>query len=405
MKGILFTLCFLFGIQSVLLAQWEEKNVATISTLSAIAFRNETNGFVTGDNTIYKTTNGGDSWQACYTGAGSIFLEDIFLFDGNKAVAVGKDYSLGQSIILKSVDNGQSWTSIQIFNTNLLNSVFFVNANLGYIVGNSGLILKTTNGGNSWQGLNSGTGYDLQSIYFVNDQVGIAAGGAPGISVIAKTLDGGNTWNQISPPSTSYLQSVYFFDETAGFAVGWNGGILSTYDCGVSWIPQTSVDMSGNLEVVFTDTQTGYVVGGSVNQSLIQKTNYGGALWEDISPNLNEGLTSICFVNAQLGYAAGANGTVVKTETAGVVTSSDEADRMTPIQVFPNPASTRLSIDAGQTSGLKSIRWFDVNGNVLRSRTLVGQQAEVDCSDFPAGVYYLEIKTGDAVTVKKIIKV
>jgi photosystem II stability/assembly factor-like uncharacterized protein len=60
--------------------------------------------------------------------------------------------------------------------TQKLNSVYFVNNNIGYIAGNFGTILKTSDGGNTWTVLSSGITQDLRSIYFTDVNTGYIVG-------------------------------------------------------------------------------------------------------------------------------------------------------------------------------------------------------------------------------------
>ena len=50
-------------------------------------------------------------------------------------------------IILKTIDGGNTWTNQFTLNSYNLNSVFFINMNVGFAVGNIGTIIKTKNGG------------------------------------------------------------------------------------------------------------------------------------------------------------------------------------------------------------------------------------------------------------------
>ncbi len=60
-------------------------------------------------------------------------------------------------------------------NLNDLNDVFFIDADTGFAVGNSGAIIKTTNGGVNWSSLNSNGLFTINSVYFINSNVGFAA--------------------------------------------------------------------------------------------------------------------------------------------------------------------------------------------------------------------------------------
>ncbi len=59
-----------------------------------------------------------------------------------------------------------------------LRSVFFVDAQVGWAVGDKGLILHSEDGGKSWRAQSSGTAGMLDSVFFVSPKVGWAVGAA-----------------------------------------------------------------------------------------------------------------------------------------------------------------------------------------------------------------------------------
>ncbi|MDF1699391.1 MAG: hypothetical protein P1U56_26295, partial [Saprospiraceae bacterium] len=345
MMKLKIILTLVLGIQFIGFGQWEEKNITTSSTLNSVDFISENLGYVTGGNIIYKTENGGEDWSISHNASDLVFYEDIFVIDTDRIIAVGKDLDSNQSVITKTENGGEDWINATISNASFLRSVFFVSSDIGFCAGGGGRILKSLDSGDSWQESNSGIGTNLHSIFFVNEMVGIAVGGSPISAVILKTEDGGETWDQINSPSNKNLQSVYFSNQETGYVVGWDGEIMKTDNCGGDWSIQSSVAMTGNLEVVFTDDNTGYIVGGTMNESLIQKTSNGGDLWEDISPPINEGLTCIQFPSFEVGYAVGSNGTVLKTESEGVNTSTHNFQFYNAFAVYPNPTNGYLKIE------------------------------------------------------------
>ncbi len=384
--------------------QWEEKSISTNAVLSCVDFLDDEVGFVTGGSMIFKTENGGNSWSTSHSDDNLVSYEDVFALDNDIIIAVGKDFDTNQSVITKTENGGANWTNVSITSTALLKSVFFVSASVGYCSGGDGTILKSTDSGNSWQALNSGTETNLQSIYFVNEMVGLAVGGNIINAIILKTEDGGANWNQINSPSSNNLQSVFFSSSETAYVVGWNGEIIKTEDCGESWTSQTSVDMSGNLEVVFTDDNTGYIVGGSVDESLVQKTTNGGAIWEDISPPIAEGLTSIHFSSFHTGYAVGGNGTVIKTESGGVITSIKAPELRDDFKIFPNPTVHSLTIESKEKHFIRTVKIYDANGQVLKAWSPYSTQSVLNLSDLAPNIYYLEIHSESSKGIKKIIK-
>lgn len=385
-------------------SQWEHKDVSTNVTLSAVHFQNELVGYVSGANEIYKTEDGGNTWQNILTAGSQSFFEDLFVFDNNNIIAVGKELTSNEALILRSNDSGVNWTTANVSASSFLNSVFFVNSNLGFCAGSSGTILRSNDSGISWEVLNTGVSSTLQSIFFVNTMVGVAIGGGPGAGQILKTADGGNSWNEVTSPADDFLQSVYFVSNETGYAVGWNGEIIKTTDCGDNWTILNSVSMFGNLDVFFTDENTGYIVGGQSFESLIQKTTNAGDLWEDISPNVEQGLIAIHFPTSEIGYTVGGNGTVLKTTSAGVITSTNDFFSKEDFIISPNPSTGIFNIESKKNQTIREVIVYDSNGTILRNHKVNSDYLKLNLENLPINIYYIGIRSKDYRTVKKILK-
>ena len=94
-----------------------------------------------------------------------------------------------------------------------------------------GTIVKTTNGGNDWtlSGYKELDSY-LNSLFFINDSVGYVVG-----NKVLKTEDAGESWIDLNYNENSELSSVYFTDLLTGYTVGSNGTILKTDNGGISF--------------------------------------------------------------------------------------------------------------------------------------------------------------------------
>ncbi|MCF8304400.1 MAG: T9SS type A sorting domain-containing protein, partial [Bacteroidales bacterium] len=73
------------------------------------------------------------------------------------------------------------------------------------------------------------------------------------------------------------------------------------------------------------------------------------------------------------------------------------------IAIYPNPAKEVLIID------LKSrqhgyLKLLDLAGKEVMNQAMDGIKTELDISRLPAGIYYLQVQTGEAILNKKIIK-
>ena len=121
---------------------WEVQVHDSTSWLYSVRFLNDSVGIVLGDHgAILKTTNAGQNWVNHPTGANEA-LRSVYIIDSLQAWAVG-----GWGTILRTTDGGLTWVNYPSPNIgeNYLKSVFFINENIGYAVGQSGIIMKYDN--------------------------------------------------------------------------------------------------------------------------------------------------------------------------------------------------------------------------------------------------------------------
>ena len=64
------------------------------------------------------------------------------------------------------------WVQQTSGTTENLISVYFINENVGWAVGENGIIINTTDGGANWNPQNSNTTDDLYSVKFIDESVG-----------------------------------------------------------------------------------------------------------------------------------------------------------------------------------------------------------------------------------------
>ncbi len=131
---------------------------------------------------IYKTIDGGEVWyelerfEPCESFSSG--WQDICFIDEYTGWAVGPG-------IVKTIDGGENWV---IQSGRGGNSVFFINENLGWVVGDDGVIIKTINGGRNWIVRESGTNSNLYDVHFIDENTGWIVGDG---GIILKTTTGG----------------------------------------------------------------------------------------------------------------------------------------------------------------------------------------------------------------------
>ena len=182
-------------------------------------------------------------------------------------------------------------------------------------------------------------------------------------------------------------------------------------DGGVSWVEQASSNLKSLFDVIFTDTNNGWVVG---NYGTILRTTNGGTEWiPQISGAINS-LNGVYFIDALNGWTVGIDGTILQTTNGGVSFVEEEQIDEIPTefllsQNFPNPFNPSTSIQYSVSSRqFVSLKVFDVLGNEIE--TLVNEEKQAGTYEvtwyakaLPSGVYFYQLKAGEFTAVKKMI--
>ncbi len=161
-------------------------------------------------NSSYGNFNGTDTWNNVYC-------------VGSTTWVIGNNGKLNKN---NDVQTTAIWADISTGVTSDLKGIYFLDANIGFIVGSNGTILKTSNGGTSWTSSNQTTN-NLHAVTFVNNLIGWAVGEN---GTILQTTDQGASWTVYTSPTTNHLYDLTFINPFVGWAVGANGTIIKFQD-------------------------------------------------------------------------------------------------------------------------------------------------------------------------------
>jgi len=246
-------------------------------------------------------TNGWDLQQS----GTDAYLTDVFFINADTG------WVTGNSIIMNTTDGGVSWTVQDSSNMEFW-SIHFTDKDHGWAVGykSSGLhgfIYYTADGGQSWDFQDSSQ-YELMDIYFVGADTGYAVGGGRGHSMLLKTTDAGTTWEELDQYGRQ-LYAVQFINDTVGWAVGEQGCILKTENGGISW-DKTFVDLGffHLVSVSFVNQDTGWAAGADS----IFKTTNGGDTWKSLEGLSNHRYSSCYFINTNAGWVTASGNSIRK---------------------------------------------------------------------------------------------
>jgi len=193
------------------------------------------------------------------------------------------------------------WVQQQSGTTAYLHKVIFLDFSNGWVLGDSGFVLRTTNGGQIWQRDTVDTRFSFSSIWFHDANLGWVVGGRDSsghmINVLFATTDGGIHWQAIYRDTMENMSfsDLEFVTPLKGWLAGSqlysNGGgkgyLFYTSDGGVRWALNDSSDPPQYgiyWDVSFADSLNGCLAVGNpgVTESFgyLQKTTDGGLSWQ-----------------------------------------------------------------------------------------------------------------------------
>lgn len=280
-----------------------------------VYFVNENIGFVTREhNEMYKTTDGGENWIEIEGTIDAIY--DFHFLDENNGFATGE-----YGATYKTNDGGVTWNYIFFQNGRIDNTsmygIYFQDNNIGYATGARGRIIKTTDGGNTWMS-HSENFNDFNDLIIFDSGTGFTRSG----NNYYKTTDFGDNWSYISSVNHyTYCSEFYFVNENIGYSIGGgttsiSGDVFKTNDGGNTWNQLNIYVDEGLSSVFFIDENIGLISGG-YNRKKVMKTIDGGVNWTQVS---NQEFSQIQFVTNLVGYGnrmGNYNGAIYKTVDGG----------------------------------------------------------------------------------------
>lgn len=266
-------------------------------------------------------------------------LNAIQFADGNTGYAVGN-----AGIVLKTINAGNNWSVIANFNNSNNTSISVVNANSIYIGRENGNILFTTNGGTNWFTSLLNAPYTLNSIYYTSTSVGFTCGADYSLY---RTTNGGQKWYNSPIGHTGTIMKVYFINSSIGWVLDsyTNSGVTAnslhyTNDGGNNWTSNIPIPSNVRLNSLhYISSTLGYIAG---NNGSIFKTENGGVNWTSQTSNITQNLKSVVSTDLSKVYAVGEQGKVLYTSNGGsnwVSQTSNTTNSLNSVYFAPNSST------------------------------------------------------------------
>lgn len=406
-------------------AQWT--NVLTNNKVygSCFATSPDTCYVAASNGSIFRTSNGGATWDSAQTLFSSSWFNDVYFPSGNIGYACGGTaFGMHKSTIAKTIDGGQTWDSL-LSNGGFyeFKKIFFVNDSVGYCGGD--YFVKTTNGGLTFTTITLPFFGAVNALFFINDTVGFIStneysSSSNLICRIARTTDGGLNWttNYIDSVNPAFslpirINDIYFTNSLNGFSVGDNGYFFKTNDGGLSWLVSILFSGTPNLTdiVISKVSGIGYMASQKYNATIgvegnIYKTTDTGLTWQISMSDSIDGIYSISMATDDIVYAA-QFGNVFKTINGGVNFISENNSANENITFFPNPFNNKISIKSGKIKNEKLlIQLLDRTGRIVYKTDTRMKEGEVllELPELTDGIYNLVLIGSDFKTAHKLVR-
>lgn len=216
-----------------------------------IKFFDKNNGIVIGDAitaqspaVVLKTTDGGNNWISI--NSGSLIGElsrDIFYPIDFPSINTGYFFGSRNDKLYKTIDGGVTWQIVALpTGVNKVNTIKFYDENMGMFVSynypGDNFIYRTSDGGNSWTKLSMVTNRNLHDIEFLPGSFSNVW--FTNYDNLYFSADTGNTWQEVPIVDSSLAaHNIEFLNDSIGFilccdgnfsATENNGGIITSSD-------------------------------------------------------------------------------------------------------------------------------------------------------------------------------
>lgn len=394
----------------------------------------------------------------------TITLRQVAFYNQNTGWIAGD-----AGVLLKTTDGGMNWSPLSSGVTQDMYSIICTDSIHVYTCGAGGTILYSTNGGNTWLPAVSGTTVTLRSICWDPYATNFRAAGDNG--VILNSSNNGQTWTSATSSTTTQLNCIiYFSGPSSGYSceVMGNNGVKKHFSSSLWRVDEGYTsgadDLLGGVCVsralfnplAFMCSGTGKIykrrgiqgngwiqINSGVSTPLrsiadgnVSFGSYGragkymwsvgdngvirysmdtGSTWQAQTGGLGINLKSIAMVDTLRGCIVGENGTILQTNTGGLIgiqqISSTVPGNYQLGQNYPNPFNPVTNIEFSMpVQGYVKISVHDISGREIE--TIVGKnlsagkyKADWDASKYSSGIYFYTILSGSYTETRKMILV
>lgn len=285
---------------------WKQLPTPVNNTMYSMHWDNFKSGWAVGTSgKILHTTNAGDNWQTTTPVSGNLLCIC-------RASATTL-YAAGNGDIVKSTNNGQSFSRVTTPTMVSFSAIFFKDSLNGLVAGSNGRIFSTTNGGSSWSELPTRISESITNIIPVGNMLYWSAQ----FGVVARSDLNADNWQNLSRDCRTY--AAVSVKNKRIYIAGDGANIQILPDQQTTW--QYPVHPNNtNAFLALTTTQNSIFAGGFA-QWISASTN-NGLTWQTQQPStVGYYISGISFINESSGFFSTYDGRIFQTTDKGATWS------------------------------------------------------------------------------------
>lgn len=405
---------------------WNSFYELKVASVSSICIDFENTIFVATSNGIFRSFDNGQSWDLSYKGLFEPIVTDIETYNqdvyltrngilfhssdlGNTWEEVllplrnnyissieirpnGEIYVYGYytsfdtyGTILKSSDNGQTWT---VLVSRITSDIAFGMGDDIFILSDS-LIHRSTDNGINWQILNQDLSCMNPSEIAITNTGVIFVNSTMCQEDIFVSTDNGNTWIETGNESMDEVVKLEVDAQGNVYALTENSEIYTSGDNGGNWT-LIETDPQITINTIEVDYQDNLLIGtengvyASYDDGYTWTQNSEGIEDSDVT-TLHVGITGYAFMGTS-------NGKLFRQDY-NVKTIDQIRNNLT---IYPNPAHEKFTLIYPwyQAGTVDKVNIYNVYGKLVKTVPFDNVNLEVDISGLEAGVYMVSINEG-----------
>jgi len=230
--------------------------------------------------------------------------------------------------VFRSINNGGSWTSINIGLTSTLVFYLAINSHGHIFAATGGGLFRSTNNGQYWTSVNDNGASDIA----INSTDHIFIANSIGFF---RSIDNGENWIFINDDLIELSVNTLAINSNGYIFAGTDSGIFVSVDNGESWVPSNN-GLTETFIFILAINSKGHIFTGT-GYGVFRSTNNGNN-WEPI----NNGLTSLYLIRA---LAINSRNELFTVNGGGVSRSTNNGDNWTPVNsgLYPNVFSLAIN--------------------------------------------------------------